>query len=83
MQVLPIDRALSAMLAVGARASLFFSVTMTVGYPDCQPPPGLGSEKVERSFKEKARSSAMKNGPRQLAEPVQSFAESLGFIDQS
>jgi hypothetical protein len=26
---------------------------MTVGYPDCQPLAGLGSEKVERSFKEK------------------------------
>jgi len=54
MQVLPIDRALSAMLPLGARASLFFSVTMTVGYLGCQPLPGLGSEKVERAFKEKS-----------------------------
>jgi hypothetical protein len=33
---------------------LVFSVTMTVGYLDCQPLPGVGSEKVERSFKEKS-----------------------------
>jgi hypothetical protein len=54
MQILPIDRALSAMLPLWAPpASLFFSVTMTVGYLDCQPLAGLGSEIVERSFKEK------------------------------
>jgi hypothetical protein len=34
-----------------AGASLLFSVTMAAGYPDCQPVPGTGRGKFERSFK--------------------------------
>jgi len=75
--------ALSAMLPLGRRASLFFSVTMTVGYLDCQPSLSLDSRKIERSFKLKSSIAQRATGPADRQGPFKVYAESRGLIDRS